>query len=81
MTIQAIRVFGPVGELGETEGYAVGDEIQHVGDVTAIIQRDTSPEPYCQISFIELWCGDHLHAEFPKQSVAAIYYLAPDVQN
>lgn len=75
--IENVRVFGPSGPFGETEEYTVGLEVPGAGAVTAIMQRDQAPEPYCCVSFIEVWCGDHLYAEFPKQNVAAIYHADP----
>ena len=78
MTIQSVRVFGPAGEYGEIESYTIEDDIPAVGPVTDIRERSQSPEPYCYHTFIEVWCGEHLHAEFPKQNVAAIYHKVPD---
>lgn len=78
--IETVRVYGPAGEFGATEKYEVGQIIEDFGAVTEIQQRDQAPEPYCCVSFIEVWCGDHLHAEFPKQNVAAIYHAPPSVK-
>lgn len=72
--IENVRICGDASEFGEREEYTVGQNLPGAGVVTAIQQRDQAPEPYCCVSFIEVWCGDHLYAEFPKHSVAAIYH-------
>jgi len=72
--IENVRVWGDASELGEREEYTVGQELPSAGVITRIVQQDQAPEPYCCVSYIQVWCGDHLYAEFPKQSVAAIYH-------
>ena len=72
--IKSLRVYGPSGEFGEVEQYTVGAHISKELVVTDIKQRDTSPEPYCTLSFIEVWCGENLYAEFNKARIVGIYY-------
>ena len=76
MTINRIRVYGPSGEYGETEEHEVGDE-RPPGKITTIAERSESPEPYSVRSYIEVWCGDKLYAEFPKHNLAALYHSSP----
>lgn len=75
MSIKSIRVYGPAGEFLEDESYQVGQDMGEAwGKVTSLTPRDVTTEPYCCQQYIEVWCGDKLHSEFPKHNLAAIYY-------
>lgn len=71
-TIRNIRVYGPVGEFGESEEYGVGEN-----GVTEI-RQSIKPGMHSDIPYLEIWKGDKLLAVFCQHNVAGVYYDRPD---
>lgn len=76
MPLVAVTVYGPVGEYGATEEYQVGRNMgEKWGRVTEICIVGKNGM-YCDIPYVQVWCGDRLHAEFCQHNVQAVYFRA-----
>ena len=66
--ITMVRIFGPMGEYGETEAYKVGEN-----DVTQInaVQKEGQMS---YIPYIQVWKNDVLFAEFCQHNILGVYY-------
>lgn len=71
--ITQVTVYGPVGEYGEVEAYARGQDMGKWGKVTEI-RATTKSGMYADIPYVQVWCGDRLHAEFCQHNVQALYF-------
>lgn len=55
----------------DSDAYSVG-----VDGVTSI-QMSTRNGPMCVLACIEVWKGDHLHAEYMLHNIVGVEYMPP----
>lgn len=74
--IRQVVVYGPVGEYGNSETYEVGYG-SGKGKTVTEIRPIMKSGPYCGIPYVQVWCEDHLYAEFCQHQVQGVYFDAP----
>ena len=75
--IISIRVYGPSGEYGAAEAYDLGQDLGEKWGACTEIRPIQKSGMHANIPYIQVWAGDHLHAEFCQHNIVATYFEKP----